>query len=260
MGAEDDEAVEDTIETETPVVVSPIVPAAAAPTAPVALQSSTPAPVTPPAAETLPAVVTPAAPQKTEAELRTEAAASYDRHEKELTAHYKIPDELAAKLDTEPEVVLPVLAARMHIAVVNEVMARMSQSLPRAISEHKTFETREQAARAAFFTKWPGLEGKDEYVFKAGTMYRGMNPNATHEEAVNGVGRLVYAALGLPVPGDTQAQQPAAGTTLPAAPGAPQRTPFRPAGPGAAGGTPPGKETNEFSQMANELLQEDLTG
>lgn len=195
----------------------------------------------------------PQAPQKTQAEVEAEAAASYAQYELQLTTHYKIPDDLAAKLETEPEVVLPTLAARMHIAVVNEVMARVQRDMPAAFHQMQTYNTREEAAKNEFYGRWPELKGHETEVFKAGAIYRQLNPSASKEQALEGVGQMCKVALGMalaPAPGAIESPAPIV-RTAPAAPA------FRPASPGGSGGAPAPKETNPFTNMADDFLKED---
>lgn len=139
---------------------------------------------------------------------------------------YKIPDDMAAKLPTEPENVLPVLAARVHQSVVKGVENWIQQHLPTYLNGMKTADAAESKAKAAFYGAHPDLTAYEEQVIKAGQLYRQMNPNASPEVAIQAIGDIVRASVGL--------TRPAAGAA-PAAPAASAPAAgWSPAGSGAA--------------------------
>lgn len=186
----------------------------------------------------------------------TQEKAERERVEKEqfakLVEYYKIPDDMAARLSTEPELVLPVLAAKIHQALMRTSLNMLAQELPQRIEQIQTYRAAEEKSKEAFYSRWPGLKGHEKQVLQVGRMYRQMNPKATPEQAIEKIGRVVNAALGLadtaPPPGTPparQAQPPAA------------KSGFRPAGTqaSAAAATPP--SDNVFAQMAEEFLLED---
>jgi hypothetical protein len=203
---------------------------------------------------------TPVAGQKTEEELAAEKKAADEstrKYQADLEKYYAIEEkELVAQLESEPHLALPKLAAKLHMAIVNEAIARLNGYLPVALTQHSEITRVETEAKNAFYGRWPGLKGQEKQVLEMGRMYRSQNPSATQEAALEAVGRLVYAAMGQPAPGDV----PAAGApaAAPTAPAAPKPKGFRPASPG--GGTPASgapKETNPFTKFADELLEED---
>lgn len=233
-------------------------PAPASATAVETPKAETPTPATSPAAEALrPATETPA--QKSPQELEADARAAAERVEGELTEYYKIPDEMAEQLRTEPEVALPKLAAKLHQTVLGNVLMQVNAMLPRAMMEFSQVQRAETEAKSVFYERWPGLKDYEPQVLQAGRMFKAMNPQATREQALEGVGAMVYAAMGMQVPGaSASAVVPAAaaGTTPTAA--APARAAFRPAAPG--GGTPAGappRSGNEYERIAEEFLEED---
>ena len=242
-------------------------PAQPAATPPASVSTPAAQPATPPAAQPAaqpqakPVEQPPAQPAKTQEQIEQEARAAAEKFEQDLVQYYALPADLAKKFETEPEAVLPQLAAKVHMAVVNEVTARMNVQLPQYIAHFGTQQRKEQEAHDAFYTRWPGLTDYKEQVLKTGAMFRQLNPNATAQEALENVGKMVYAALGMPVPDAApqsgQPGQPASGQPAQPAPTGAPRVPFVPATPGGAGRQPGPAPGNVFENMAEEFIQED---
>lgn len=197
-----------------------------------------------------PAAETPEA-KKAREQREAEEAAAFTRS---LEEYYSIPEELAARLPTEPEKVLPVLAAKVHQAVLNGVQAWITQQLPAFLHSHEQVRQSNEATKNAFYERWPQLKTYEKQVLQVGRMYREMNPTATPEAIREKVGSIVCAALNVPVtaaPGGNGSQPPA--------PRQPINSP-RPAGAGssAAGAEPPAD--NIFTSLAESMLREDQDG
>lgn len=167
-------------------------------------------------------------------------AAELERLEKT----YALPAEQATALLTEPETVLPKLAAKLHQEVMANVLAMVQAQLPQAVDSITTAKVRESEAKTEFYSAWPELRGYEQQVLAAGAMFRQINPTAPKEVAVQAIGQLAMQALGL-TRSAPQAQ--------PAAPPPPQATPFTPAG-GRSGGTPPPKPA---PTVWDEMMQVD---
>lgn len=207
MDGDDDTGEEFAEEPVEPPATPEPAPAPAAPeeSAPVAaepqLQPPAPAPVVP---------------QATPEEL-AEARKVY---EASVAARYTMSEEQALQLQTEPEKVLPQLAARVYVDVMQDVTQQIMGVMPQVIQGYVANTTRETQAQSEFFGAWPELKGHDQQVLTMGAMFRQLNPTATPQEAIAKIGEMTMAALGL------KRQQQVA----PAAPAAPQQ--FRPAAPG----------------------------
>lgn len=186
--------------------------------------------------------------QKAERErLNAEAAAKVRQ---KLVDSYKLPEELAARFATEPEAVLPELAATLHQAVLGEMQQWATQFVPAFFQSYQRAQRANEEAQTQFYGKWPQLKGKENQVLQVGSMYRQMNPKATPEEALQKVGELACAALGIPI----TAAAPGAGTPQQRVV---QQQPVRPAGVGGsqAGNTP--QSDNIFATMAEDMLHDD---
>lgn len=193
-------------------------------------------------------------PEQKQAREAAEAQAR-EKFEHDLQEYYKLPDDLAARMQTEPEAVMPVLAAKLHQTVLGAAERMLNQVVPQMLEHHRQITEANNKAREAFYSRWPSLKGKDEHVIQIATMYGQLNPNATPQERLENVGKMVCAGLGI-----TPDPAPGPGTTSPNPP-PPQPTrqqpTFRPAGTSGsqAGATVP--SDNLFTQMANEMLEED---
>lgn len=152
-------------------------------------------------------------------------AAEFERLEKA----YALPADQATALLTEPETVLPKLAAKLHQEVMANVLAMVQAQLPQAVDSITTAKVRESEAKTEFYSAWPELRGYEQQVLAAGAMFRQINPSAPKETAIQAIGQLAMQALGL---------SRSAPQAQPTTPPAPQATPFTPAG-GRSGGTPP---------------------
>ena len=161
-----------------------------------------------------------------------------------LEKAYALPADQATALLTEPEAVLPKLAAKLHQEIVAHVMSLMQNQIPQAVDSITTARTRESEAKKEFFGAWPELQGYEQQVLAAGAMFRQINPKATKEQAVQAIGQLAMQALGI------QRGAAPAGTAPSAAP---QPTAFQPAGTAARGSTPTPKPVSSvWDEMTAE--------
>lgn len=207
-----------------------------------------------PAAAT-PAEPAPATPEQLAAEqplqpeqMAPEAQAQYTPEQRQaaemaymgqLERLYTFDEDTALKLQTEPEKVLPALAAKLHLDVMKTVMAQVNGMLPQVMQQQTKVVERETKAQDMFFGQWPQLRGYEKQVLEVGRMYRQMNPNAAPDEAVKRIGEVALAALGLPV----------AAAPTPPAPPAPQQG-FRPSAPGRVNA--PSRQPTEWEELLGD--------
>lgn len=199
------------------------------------------------------APATPVEPAKVEP-VKAEPQAPFDAAawEKEqltgLEQLYQLPEEEQTALLTEPEKVLPKLAASIHFKVTQAVLHAVQGSLPQIIQQQQNAISAETTAKNAFYEANPDLADPayESAIIQVGQMFRKMNPTASREEAMKRIGELVRVSMGLP-PGQAVTQQ-ASGEAQPAAP-----RPFVPARGGAGAGVPAAQETNIWTALANEM-------
>lgn len=132
----------------------------------------------------------------------------------ELEGMYGVSKEEADLLMTEPEKVLPKLAAKVHLNIMRQmadVFRDFQQSLPQVVEQTtKVVETKQKAAND-FSARWPGLidtpEGQQAAV-QAAQIVRSRNPKLSLQEVIEQSGRIAYSILGkdVPVPAPTAKQ------------------------------------------------------
>jgi len=221
-----------------------VIPAAPAPAAPEPAPTAPPAapvaaePPVPPQAPATPTpepVATPQTPEQSAADIATLRQNYFN----DLSQYYTLTPEDAQRLQTEPELVLPTLAAKVHLEVLDAVMAQLPQRMTMMMTHYTESTKREQAAEEAFFAPFPDLKEHKEAVLRVGQMYRAANPKATKEQAIQAIGNFVRQSLGLPNPAQQQQQAPIVPVN-----------PFTPAG-GSGGGAPPA-QMSEWEFLAQD--------
>lgn len=242
---------------EVPPTVTPSVPSPAPVSAPAA-----PAPVASPAAPVAPAVAPAPAPvvpptvtqpeaPKVEPSTQPDYATWRGEKMQDLAKNlYAVSDEDAAKLLTEPEVVLPQLAARMHMEVLENAMRAMQAMVPQVLRSVQSYEKVEQDARSLFHQANPDLADPqlEPAIFEMGKIYRKLNPAVTPDVASIAIGNLVRASLGIAAP------QPGAGAPPVLQTQVAPVIPFTPTRGAAGGGLAPAKSV--WEQLAEDMDDE----
>ena len=190
--------------------------------------------------ETPPAPETPQLSDTQRQELRSQAV-------EQLAKSYEFDEETAAELETNPAKVIPKLAAELQVRVYENVVSTIMQQLPGALDG--VVRSKETAARRenAFFSRWPELKGYKKQTLQMAQMWRQMNPSASEDVAIEEVGKVAMAALGL-----TGAQVQAA-----AEPASVQRTLTPPTAPPVQRTTASTKSKNPFEALAEQWDVED---
>lgn len=215
---------------------APAVAPAQAPTAPTEAQPQPPTPVAEPVAPAPTQTPQTSAPEPQPAQA-PQPALDYNswrtQQVSNLEKHYALDSETALALQTEPETVLPRLAAQVHLEVTENVMRAVQQMVPGLIQQVNRTTEVESKAQNAFFDRNPDLKGVDQAkILQIGAMFRQVNPNADADTAIATIGSMVRTALGIPA-----SSVPAQGAA-PVQPAQPVMQPFTPAR-GGGGGTAP---------------------
>lgn len=208
--------------------------------APAPATESPPAPVAPPAMTPPPA-----------ATATTEEYSSWRANRmSQLEQVYALDQEAADAMLTDPETVLPKLAAKVHMEVLENSMRAMQAMVPVMMQQVQYHTEREGKAKNLFTSVNPDLADPryEPAIMELGTVYRNVNKTAPPEVAAQAIGNLVRAALGIAAPGvaapkPQQMVQPAV-------------APFSPAR-GAGGGNVPVRSSNPFEALAAEMENED---
>ena len=234
----------------TPPTTDGVTPPVVPPTTP-AQQTPSPAaqPKTEPATPTDvpdPAPATPEPPVMTPEQVQAQRAEVM----KQLTTRYAIPEDVAPRLVTEPEKVIPELLANAHAQIMDTVQAYIEGAFPHMLQRHQTTQQRVTSNVDKFYSAWPEL--KDEKfgptVARIVGGYRQANPNAKMEDVIQEGGLAALLALRLPIPERVLKMHNAGSSN--AAPGSPP-----PALGGSApssGPVPGGNSGNVFEVVATE--------
>lgn len=217
-------------------------PATGAPAAP-----QTPAPAQP-AQPAVPAVQPPESLEDRQAR-ETRESQAVEREIATLAQQYQMSEDDARTLLLEPEKILPTLAARVHANIIRQIQSQvLPQSLPAMLQQQVAATAREAEARDAFYSPWKGKldPANPQHVAAVQTLgmsWRQLNPTAPPETAIDQIGRLACAALGISVEG--------ASTPLPQTPSAPHR-PAAPGGPSFVPTPPPAQGSESWGDIAGE--------
>lgn len=246
--AEDFETEDSEVEGDEVVVEAPVV--TEAPAAPPAPTPTTPA--VPPPPQAAPAPTAPVeTPAPTPANVSPEDYGNWRNSRlSQLEQVYALDQEAADAMLTEPELVLPKLAAKVHMEVMENSMRAMQAMVPVMMQQVQYHTEREGKAKNLFTSVNPDLADPryEPAIMELGAVYRNVNRAAPPEVAAQAIGNLVRAALGIAAPGVAapQPQQVAQ----------PVVAPFSPAR-GAGGGNAPVRPSNPFEALAAEMENED---
>lgn len=165
--------------------------------------------------------------------------------ERLATKVYAFDEETAQRLQTEPELVLPRLAAELEMNATQRALEAVQRMLPQLVPQMVNVQQVEQQADEFFFGKNPDLKKYKAQVLEAGKMFRKMNKNATPEEAAERIGNMVRMSLGLKVVESAKPSQ----QTAPA-----KRTPHKPAAAGSGRAAPakPAADKDMWSDLASD--------
>lgn len=162
-----------------------------------------------------------------------------------LEKQYGFDEETASRLLTEPELVLPRLAAQLELNATRRALEAVQRMIPQLVPQVLTSQDTEKKAADFFFGQNPDLNPKKhgKAIMEAGVMFRKLNPKATPEEAAKKIGEIVRQSLGL--------KAPAAGAPAPKPAGKP--APHRPAAAGATRQAAPKQQDNSvWADLASD--------
>jgi len=234
---------------ETPAVetpsVEPVVPAAE----------------TPPSPEVQPTPVTPEPPVTTEPSAEELVAAdtkARDEMRERIEKHYPMSEAESLQLLSDPGTFLPKYQARMWTDMWYAMQTMISNSMPQLIQSNLKEVEEQKGYVDEFFNAWPKLNQKEhgKTVAQVSKVYSQVNPGASTEEVTKFVGMQVMLHHGIApdlVPVDTPPGAPATPVAPPATP------PFQPAAVNAAPAAQQSDSDNLYTDMAEELLEDDLT-
>ena len=142
-----------------------------------------------------PVIETPAEARKTPDQMREEVV-------QQITENYKLSEEDAELLTTDPAKFMPMMAAKLHVDAYESTMYAIVSQLPKMVQMLVQSGSQASDRMQAFHDVWPALNNP-EYAPKlaeVGAFWRGQNPTATKEEAIQGIGKLAMDMLGIKAP------------------------------------------------------------
>lgn len=229
-----------------PVVTAPAPPAVVEPPKPV----PAPAVVVPPTTPTVAPVAPPV--EKTPEQLTAETTARRQEFRSSLVKLYEpTTRDKGGMLLTEPEKVLPELAAELHMQVLESAVYGIMAQVPQIVQNVIAMQQSTERNEASFFAAWPQIAARKAeampLIGRFAPIYRQANPSASLEDFTREIGSMVMVALRIQPTGPGEALT----VTPPVA--------FAPAVPGGGSapivGTPAPK--NQWEQLQEEFLQED---
>jgi hypothetical protein len=166
-----------------------------------------------------------------------------------VAEQYALQEDDASAFQVEPEKVLPKLAARLHANIYDHIMRDLARQAPQVVERQLHQRQAVQAAEDAFYSRWDELRPHAAQVQQVAQMWRQMYPQATMQEAIEGVGQATKALLGITTQGASEAA---------AAPRTPPPTPARPAARGAPAprAKPMSAEEQAFADLAKSFEEE----
>jgi hypothetical protein len=171
------------------------------------------------------------------------------------TTEYAMSEEDRNALISEPDTVLPKLAARMHVRMQVQMAQQLAHILPHMINQQIQQATKVQSLESSFFGQYPALN-KPEYrdtVAQSLTMVRQFNPQATKDEVMRDGAALAAVRLRVQLDG-AQQQSPPPQLPLQGPERVARQQPFTPV---QGGGSEPvvpidPNQNNIFATLAND--------
>lgn len=180
---------------ETLPAATPVEPVKAAPLAPTPIEPVA-SPEAAPVAKVEPLV---AAPVQTPISTEPFDIGKWEAEQRvSLGKMYVLSEKDAEDLQTQPELVLPRLAANLHLEITRSVMTAVQGMMPNMIQNLNQSSLAETQARDAFYGANADLKGHEAQVMQVAQMFRAANPTATRELAIKTIGEMTRMSLGLP--------------------------------------------------------------
>jgi len=256
--------VAETSEVKAPVVEAPVVAPAtpASPSADLTPPVVAPAPVAEatPAVQPTPVSETPGAAAPASQQASPQAEDGFTALDRAIEAGredlikavaqkvYQLPAEELEAVQTEPEVAIPKLLARVHVNTVQGVIRHVAQQMPAMVGALMQAQAEYGKREEQFFSQWPQLDRTKhrDQILQVGQVFRQVNPNATLEDFIKHVGAQVVLMNGL------HAQQPQRAAMPVSQPVAPA---YVPAGAGRQSNPAPAPDNNPWAEMV-EVMNE----
>lgn len=166
---------------------------------------------------------------------------------------YAMTDEENDAMLLSPKDVMPKMAAKLHVEILNATVNGVLPHIPRIVQMQMKQAEQNADIQTRFYEKWGKLKGHEETVQRVAAMYAQLNPTADAEQTIKDIGVQAMLMLGLPLDEVTAVPETPAAAPAPAPAAAAISAPANPGG--AAGMVPaPPKSTNPFTQLSEEFM------
>jgi len=163
-----------------------------------------------------------------------------------IAQRFSFTDEEREALREEPDRVLPSLAARLQVETYEMVLAALHSVLPTLIGQAIQGHQVAQTTHSKFLERWPELRDPryEPVIREVAAQYRKAFPDATPEDAIEDVGRMVMRKLGIKPKSPEQKARPTS----------PSPRSYVPAGRGAASSSQPARkpEPNMWAELVED--------
>ena len=199
--------------------------------------------------------------QQTPEEIKAAQEEARAKAREELKRKFQLTEEQKEAFIADPSTVLSELASDLFLDIYDSLMVGVSGMVPQVVTSVIQQREAQQEVDRRFFSAWPQL-AKPEYratIDRIAENYRRLNPDASDEDAIAEIGAQAWVALRLPIEelaqltqqsSSIQEEEPEPQANVTHIPANPGRVP-------KATITPPQKG-NEFTELAEEFIQEDL--
>ncbi len=137
-------------------------------------------------------VVEPVEPQKTPEEMRKGLV-------EEITGRYKLSEDEAGLMATDPAAVIPNLAGRLFVDIYEAVFHGIMSQMPRVVQTMQTQTASNSEKEKAFYDSFPELKDPKliPQLAEIGAFFRKTHPDATSEQMIEGVGNMAMTMLNI---------------------------------------------------------------
>ena len=268
----DDLLDENGVEDEVPKVTAEVVPVKEEIPPEEVTAEETPPEVVPPAEEVpvaetpsvaeVPPVEEPPAETRTPEQVTAEITKARETAHEKLVESFKWTEEQAEQFEEDPGTVMSNMAASLYLDLFDSISQGLNANMPGMVQGIMHQQVAVQAAEEQFYGAWPKLSNPEyrETVNRIATAYRQQNPTTDNATAVREIGAQAWVALQLPLDelvALTQTVQPPAVETVIAPPA---HVPASAGNAPQSAHAPAANESNDFVNLADELLLDDKDG
>ncbi len=177
-----------------------------------------------------------------------------------LVDKFKWTEEQVEAFDDNPGVVMSEMAADLFLDLFDSVSQGLRMQMPGMVHGIMQQQKAQAAHDQAFFNAWPKLAQPEfrETVARVTAAYQQQNPQVPAETAIAEIGAQAWVALRLPLDELVAATQAPAAAETAAPVLTPSRTPASAGNTTQAAKVPVKLVTNDFEQLADELLLDDM--